>query len=97
MFPEEEQFAMSYSVLNLTENLFLRTVYMKDLHENPSKSSGIKAVIPDVEKNEIIELEDHKEDIEKRKSFKNLNFHFEKTKKNEPLLARGLFLLKKYF
>jgi len=70
---------------------------MKDLYENPSKSSGIKAIIPDVEKNEIIELEDHKEDIEKRKSFQNLNFHFEKTKKNDSLLARGWFLLKKYF
>ena len=63
---------MNYAIINLADNLLARTIFLKDLYENPSKSSGIKGVIPDVEKNQIIELEDHKEDIENRKSFQTL-------------------------
>lgn len=95
-FSEQEQYAMSYSILNLAENLLGRVIFMKDLYENPSKSAGIKDVVADVKKNEIILLEDHK-DIEQRKSFQTLKSHFEDTKKNERLLANGLFVLRKYF
>ena len=87
---------MNYSIIMLAENLLCRVIFMKDLYENPSKSTGIKGVIPDVEKNEIIVLEDHKE-IEKRKSFQALKFHFENSKKNELLQAKGLIALRKYF
>jgi len=97
MFPKDDQYAMNYSIINLAENLLARTIFLKDLYENPSKSSGIKGVIPDVEKNQIIELEDHKEDIENRKSFQNLKSHFEDSKENEILGAKGWSALRKYF
>lgn len=96
MFPEPDQQAMNYFVNNLAENLFLRVNYKIDLYENPSKSNGIKDVIPDVEKNEIIVLENH-EEIKKRKSFQRLKKHFEYSKKNEFLMAKGLIALRKHF
>jgi len=77
--------------------LFLRVVFLKDLFESPSKPSGIKEIIPDIEKNQIIELEDHEKDMEKRESIWNLYSHFDNTKKNEPILAKGLDILRKNF
>lgn len=97
MFPKNDQYSMNYAIINLADNLLGRTIFLKDLYENPSKSSGIKRVIPDVEKNQIIELEDHKEDIENRKSFQTLQSHFKESKENEILIAQGLTALKKYF
>lgn len=96
IFPKDDQHAMNYLIIMLAENLLLRVNFMKDLYENPSQSSGIKEVIADVEKNEIILLEDHKE-IEKRESFRALKTHFEQSIKNEVVLAKGLIALRKYF
>jgi len=97
IFPQNDQYAVNYAIINLADNLLSRTIFLKDLYENPSKSSGIKGVIPDVEKNQIIELEDHKEDIENRKSFQTLQSHLKESKKNEIIIAQGLTALKKYF
>ncbi|AJM92702.1 AbiV family abortive infection protein [Nitrosopumilus piranensis] len=97
VFPKDDQYAMNYTIIHLAENLLGRIIFLKDLHENPSKSAGIKGVVPDVEKNQIIELEDHSNDIENRKSFQDLQAHFENSKKYEPLLAKGWIALKKYF
>lgn len=97
MLHEEDQYAMNYSILNLAQNLIARVIFMKELHENPSKPTGIKDVIADVEKNEIIVLEDHKEDIEKRKSYQDIKSNLEESKKNEPLVAKGFIAFRKYF
>jgi AbiV family abortive infection protein len=97
MIPKEDQYAISYAIIYLADNLLLRIIFMRDLFENPSKPKGIKRIIADTEKDRIIELYDHKEDMEKRKTVKDLKLHYEESKRNAPVIAKGLSCIRKYF